>query len=571
MTNSARGAKAAGKATHQSLTRSAQLRWRIVTLLAVAALIPLAVVGIGGHIVYSRLLERKSLDLQKQIVRGHAATIDQYLRERVRALGLLTETYALDELGRSSKLRKIFGHLQASYDSGFLDLGVIDGKGGHLAYIGPYDLADKNYANAEWFRHVMTHGVYVSDVFLGYRKVPHCVIAVKRMNGDGSFILRATINSQHFESVVRSGLPGSGWYAYIVNEEGRYQTTPQSGNMLDRTPMGKPQHHQGLQLSRVSVEGVDWLQTTVWLNDGRWMLVVRQSSAAIREPLRHAMVMGILVSIIGMILLAVIATLATLHLTRRIDRAKATRDQLSRQLVRSAKLASVGELATGLAHEINNPLAIISSERTNLSDLIGDLEGNTVLGEEMRESTELIRRQVERCAGITAKMLQFGRKGESAPELIDIRPRVREVVGLLRRQAEVSNVRLELALDEDLPAVVVDRTELEQVLVNLITNSLHSMENGGTIQVGSRQQGQNLELTVSDTGAGIPQEDLERVFQPFFTTKPVGKGTGLGLSVCFGIVHGWGGHIVAESALGQGTTMRILIPVPFSEKGEGAG
>jgi len=169
---------------------------------------------------------------------------------------------------------------------------------------------------------------------------------------------------------------------------------------------------------------------------------------------------------------------------------------------------------------------------------------------------------VERCASITRKMLQFGRKSETKLEPTDIAPRLREITTLLHTQASVRNVELIVDLPDNLPKVLLDPVELEQVIVNLINNSFDALPNGGRIGILARREKERLCLTLEDNGAGIAPADLERVFEPFFTTKPVGMGTGLGLSVCYGIVQAWGGNLSVESEVGKGTRMHIDIPLP---------
>ena len=253
---------------------------------------------------------------------------------------------------------------------------------------------------------------------------------------------------------------------------------------------------------------------------------------------------------------------ATRHLSKRIDQANAEREEMFRAFMRSAKLASVGELATGLAHEINNPLAIISAEETNIGDIAQEMDGAVEGREELLDSTKCIKQQVARCGSITAKMLQFGRKGETALKTIEIAPRLNEMVNLLQRQAVVRNVDMSLDIEDDLPRVLADSLELEQVLVNLINNSFHALPAGGNIRIIARHVDKEVLLDVRDDGGGIPSEELDHIFEPFFTTKPVGQGTGLGLSICYGIVHSWGARIEAESEPGCGTIMRIRFPLP---------
>jgi two-component system NtrC family sensor kinase len=291
------------------------------------------------------------------------------------------------------------------------------------------------------------------------------------------------------------------------------------------------------------------------------MLVVQQHESEIMAPLHRASIWGGLVLLLSVVLIVVTTFVATRHLVDRIAVANEERDRMSRDLLRSAKLASLGELSTGLAHEINNPLAIIGTEMTNIRDIESMRDGEDPCRDEILESVERCSRQVTRCSAITSKMLQFGREGVSLRQPTDIGPKLVEITELMRKQAQVRNVDLDLVVEPDLPAVDLDPTELQQVIVNLINNSLYAIDGGGLIVIRASVEGDEVVVSVHDTGSGIAPEDLDRVFQPFFSTKPVGKGTGLGLSVCFGIVRGWGGTIEAGSRPGEGTTMTIRLPL----------
>ncbi|MFH1573124.1 MAG: ATP-binding protein, partial [Acidobacteriota bacterium] len=238
------------------------------------------------------------------------------------------------------------------------------------------------------------------------------------------------------------------------------------------------------------------------------------------------------------------------------------KEEMTRAFMRSAKLASIGELATGLAHEINNPLAIISAEQTNISDLLWEPEATPDWKKQVQESVKRCKAQVQRCANITSKMLLFGRKQESRLELTDIVPRLEETVNLLERHARVRNIKISLDTAAHLPRVMVDPVEFEQVLVNLLNNAIDAMPQGGEIVIRAYPKQNSLMMDVADQGVGIPPDRLERVFEPFYTTKPAGQGTGLGLSVCYGMVHSWGGRISADSTVGEGTTVTVKLPLP---------
>ncbi len=545
--------------------KSMGLRLRIVAVLLLASLLPLALLGIGSWVVFGNMIEDKTLDLHRSVVQTHARSIDRYLAERVRVLDLLARSHSLEELESTDKLRLLLGQLNDSYDKAFIDLGLIGEDGRHLAYAGPYQLQDKNYLRARWFKDVMSRDTYVSDVFLGFRHVPHCVIAVKRRAGNQVWILRATINSYEFERLVQTGQIAKTGDAFVVNSTGQYQTPSRFGKVLEQSPIGSPHKHRGVREHRVYENGATLLRATTWLNAGRWMLVVQQSEAEVNEPVRHAMFSGILVILLAVAVVVTTAVLSTWHLTTRINRATAERDKLSLDLLRSAKLACLGEMSTGLAHEINNPLAIISAEQTNIADVAGELKPDTPGRNDLLESVERCKRQVIRCGGITAKMLQFGRKTDTKLRPTDVAPRLEEIVSLMNRQAQLRNIDLQLEVEPDLPKVLLDPNELEQVLVNLINNALYATSGGGRILVSAGRQGSDVILSVADTGSGISPEDLEKIFQPFFTTKAPGKGTGLGLSVCYGIVQGWGGTIEARSEPGKNTTMIVRLQIEKTE------
>jgi len=535
---------------------------RIVAVLLFVSLVPLCLVGIGAWVVFGQLLEQKSLEIQKSTVENHARSIEAYLDENLHLLQLLAESNTLLELQDGKRLSELFTDLDLSSSGGFVDIGVIDKNGQHLAYVGPYDLKNRNYSEADWFEEVMVMGVYISDVFLGFRQVPHCIFAIKTENKDEPWILRATINSEKFDTIVKTGMLGETGETFIVNHAGLFQTTPRKGSVLDSSLIEKPVYHQGVQDQRIDLNGIEKIQVTTWLNDNRWLLVVQQDASEVRAPLNRATTYGASIILIAVILIVFTTSFATRHLTNRIEKANEQREEMHRAFMRSAKLASIGELATGLAHEINNPLAILSADQTNISDLVSDSDIDEKFLDEINESLERSKNQIQRCKSITTKMLQFGRKREVELELTDLVKSLQEIKNLLERQASVRNVELILEFKEDLPPVMIDSVELEQVVVNLIHNSFDALTFGGKIVMTLRREEKNVLLEIKDDGFGIPPMDIERIFEPFFTTKPVGKGTGLGLSVCYGIVESWNGRLEAESEPGKGTAMRIHIPLP---------
>ncbi|UCG87776.1 MAG: hypothetical protein JSW71_04305 [Gemmatimonadota bacterium] len=549
------------ESTVEEQRSSRWLRWRVVAALLLVSAVPFIVVGSGAWVVFRNLAIERTLALQRNMARSHAAAIDMYLTEQLRTLEMITRTNTLEQLLSGDRLREVFDAMGGVHEDAFVDLGIIDERGRHLAYIGPFDLEDKTYDEAEWFQAVMAEGSTVSDVFLGYRQIPHSVIAIRQQSATGWWMLRATLDNRSLYGLVRSLEAGSMGDVFIVNHEGLYQTPPRAGSVLDTSSLVDPALHHGVRDQRLAGAAGAVRQVTTWLNSNRWLLVVQQPESEILAPVQRAVAVGALIVALALALVLIATILVTSHLIRQVELANQERDVMYADLIRSAKLASLGEMATGLAHEINNPLATISAEQTNLTDVIGDADLAGHVRESLEKSVARCKRQVERCGDITTKMLQFGRKTDTMLGATQLESALQDIAALVERRARANNVALHFEIEPQLPAAWLDANEFEQVVVNLVSNAIDAADGPGNITISATRDGDQVLLRVADDGCGVAPANLERIFQPFFTTKPVGQGTGLGLSVVYGIVRGWGGTINVDSAVGQGTTFSIRLPV----------
>ncbi len=240
-----------------------------------------------------------------------------------------------------------------------------------------------------------------------------------------------------------------------------------------------------------------------------------------------------------------------------VETLRDTRDQL----VQKEKLASVGQLAAGVAHEINNPLAGILIYADLLLRDLGEQDPH-------RQNVEEIITQTLRCQKIVSRLLEFSRQSLGERALFDPNSIIQRCVDLVKRQALFHNVEIDLQLDPHLPQIIGDPGQLNQVFTNLLLNAVDAMEGKGRITITSRPDGagEGIILTFSDTGSGIPPSIKDKIFDPFFTTKPPGKGTGLGLAVVYGIIQRHGGSIEVVSPPKGGTTfiMRLPLDAPIS-------
>jgi PAS domain S-box-containing protein len=247
------------------------------------------------------------------------------------------------------------------------------------------------------------------------------------------------------------------------------------------------------------------------------------------------------------------------------------RRRLEEQLIQSEKLSAIGQLVAGVAHELNNPL-------TSVSGYAQLLLRDKRLPEEPRQDIEQIHAQSERAAKIVQNLLIFAREHKPERRMVAINEVLRSALTLQNYQLKVDNIGVALDLDPDLPATTADPHQLQQVFLNLITNARHAMiDRGdrGTLTLRSSvapapDGAQAIRIEVVDTGVGIPERNLQKIFNPFFTTKPVGQGTGLGLSICFGIVKEHDGQIWAESQVGVGTRVYVSLPIRMQVGAEAA-
>ena len=239
--------------------------------------------------------------------------------------------------------------------------------------------------------------------------------------------------------------------------------------------------------------------------------------------------------------------------------------QSQERLQETARLASVGELTAGVAHELNNPLAAV----LGLTQLLMARELSPSTSEDVLKIYE----QAQRASKVVQNLLSFARKHQPERLYTDITATIRKTMALMVYAFNVNNIRVNLDLPPDIPHTMADERQLKQVFLNILVNAEQAMvdvHNGGTLGISAQKVGDNIRLSFADDGPGIPSHYLNRIFDPFFTTKEVGKGTGLGLSICHGIIHEHMGKIWAESQPRQGTTFHIELPILHPDTDPGA-
>ena len=467
---------------------------------------------------------------------------------------------ALDDWIDPGKFRSLLKNMQRSF-GGFIDLGLIDENGNQVSYAGPYKLKGKNYEDQDWFHAVKMRGVYISEVFLGYRKFPHFVVAVRDDVADQSFVLRATIDTEMINQQIQGMEHMFSSDSFLINHQGVLQTPSRYyGEVLEAFSMAVPPYSPNAEV----VETTDKNGKSIILG---YAYIARSPFIAIQVSQPGAMQAGwislrrdlLIFLIISIVLVLGVVTWGTRYMVKSIRDVDIKRATVFHKMEYTNKLAAIGRLGAGVAHEINNPLAIISEKAGLAKDLLS-LSDKPPPKEKMLSLVESVLKSVDRCSAITHRLLGFAKHMDVKHEKLNLESLIKEVLGFLEKEASYRQVSVTFDVAEDLPNIESDRSQLQQVFLNIVNNAFAAVDDGGKVHItmGETPDGQ-IAVNIADNGEGIPAENLPNIFEPFFTTKK-GHGTGLGLSITYGIVEKLGGQISVDSKLGEGSCFTIILP-----------
>ena len=545
--------------------RYASLKIRIVLLDVLLSIIPLFIVITISYFWFQKILKD---DFHKQLqweIQNTKQTMEFFVDERLSALRFITSSYTFEQLSDQKLLTEIFNKFRREF-GGLVDFGIIDSRGIQRSYSGPYNLAGKDYSKQEWFQEVIIRSYYVSDVFMGYRKNPHFAIAIKsEATGKGTFwILRATINIDTLQKYVNTVNLRSNDDIFIINREGILQTPSKfHGDVLEKYTAHVTIPRQEILIQELQTSGDDCkICGFATIKHSPWILVtVIRSTPYARIPSIFRNELFFIA--MGSILLGIIFTIVMANtVVNRIKLSDQDREKAVGQSEHASKMASIGRLAAGVAHEINNPLAIINEKAGLMKDIL-EVSGNIPDNKDKFLSLiSGIAESVNRCRTITHRLLGFSRRMEISQDAIDINDAIQEVIGFLEKEILYRNIQLELSLQENLPKIITDKGQVQQVFLNIINNAIDALKENGRISVTTYAKDDTfIGIAIKDNGSGIPKENLKHIFEPFYSTKEKGKGTGLGLSISYGIVQKLGGTILVESELNKGTTFSVELPL----------
>ncbi len=538
--------------------------WKLTVFLSLSvALVPLVVLAVVDYRVTRAATESEILLRTARLVSNTRRSVDNFLVERKAALAFVNMNEQFDALTEPGHLEWVLKSLKKSF-GGFVDLGVINHRGFQVSYAGPYDLHGMDYGNTRGFKEVVKKGGFISDVFRGFRDIPHMVISVKHdLPGGRFYVLRATLDTARFNALLSSVEVGGEGDAFVINEGQILQTQSRShGSVLDRVNLPVPAYSDRSQVKVVHpMGGESLIMGYAYIPDSPFILMIVKHKTHLMASWsrgRMQIVVFLAVSVVA-ILLVLLGGIT--YLVNQMYATEQHRLTAMQKAEYANKLASLGRLSAGVAHEINNPLAIINEKAGLIKDLF-TLREDYAKDEKLEGLIDAVLKSVERCTGITRRLLNFARHSDVEIKRVDLKNIVLEVLGFMEKEAEYRSIKIDVRFDEEVPEIQSDPGQLQQIFLNLISNAFAAVEEGGRFEVAGRVAEKKwVEIRFTDDGYGIPEADLERIFEPFYSTKTGKGGTGLGLSITYRLVQELGGSIRVNSRLGIGTTFTVRLPI----------
>ena len=523
--------------------------------------------GTGGYLFWNHV-QQGTLDRLTLLSTHYAYILDQYIDDCLGDLALVE--VRVSQHSEPSGLGDVLERL-ASKHKEIVDVALVDPEGVVHAYAGPSVYKGTHVVPGRWLEEALERGGSISGVMAGQMGMPHYVMARRHAFGDKTFVLRVSFDSEVFTRMLMD-MREEGVDIFLINRGGEI-IAGSGGQVLTR----ERELIEPVFLDRIGTAFWDPSSSAAYssrvMRHAGWILAARKHSPSLSRTTDSAVLfMGLSVLCGG-----IIVFLSSLYLTGFVEKMLRQRDEerekLREQLYRAGRLAELGEMAAGFAHEINNPLQIMKSEQAYIDMLLQDFMAlpsadsdflNNV--NEITSSVNQIKVQIDRCARITHSILSFGRAGNAELQNIDLAKFIPEVLTMIQKKFQLNNISLQQNISASRMIVHVDPSRLQQVLLNLLNNAMHAIAEvsdgrSGEIVLSCSPEGTDqVRIAISDNGAGISPEHHQLIFTPFFTTKPAGSGTGLGLSLCHGIVESMKGVLDFTSVKGQGSTFFLLLP-----------
>lgn len=541
-----------------------------IIILAVTSLSPLVMATFINHRLIQQAVDAELVLQAERVTSNAKRSMRFFLEERLNALRFIVKELPYYTLIDNKHLAAILSNLKLGF-GGFTDLSIIDAGGGQVAYAGPFNLEGKNYKNQPWFTRSIENDNFISEVFTGYRNVPHIIIAVRSINPMGRlFIFRATLDTQRLMDTLNSYKTNVHTDIFLINHMGVLQTPSSTyGKIFTPTHLDIPEFSTRTKVilpesDHAVITGYSYIITEA-VTTPFILLVNKKKSAVMGTWLNLGRTFNWIIGISCLVMIIII-TLVSTFMVNKLYLADKTKAETMLKMEQSQQLACIGQLSAGIAHEINNPLALINETAGYLKDLYHYADEHQNDGEIIEHLDDILE-AVSRCGTITSQLLGFVRQFDVQTSKVDVEKLINGILSFHKKEIEYKGIHVTTDIAPDTPAIETDRGKLQQILLNLINNAFQAIADNGCLDITvSHQTPDQIVIEIKDTGCGIPEENLKRIHEPFFSTKKEKMGTGLGLSITYGLVKKLQGNIRVESSEGVGTIFTVTIPVKIKKE-----
>lgn len=550
-----------------------ELRFKLIAAFIVLAALPLAGFGVAAYYKGVEMTREKAISHLKSVVDVQANMIESFISERNGDMNLLAKTvFNESSFEPAGGLLNRLNLMQEEYRV-YKDIIMARPDGTMILAGGRGNLKDQDVTDREWYRQSMAGKTFTSNIFPDLDGRLAILVSVPLQGSDRAIrgVLAAVIDFQNVADSLTGISIGRTGEFYLVDKDGRLLT----GTRLGSGRIGQKIHIENTGGSSGEVEikeyidyrGKKVLRVVEGLRELGWIIVAEQDSKeafAEINSLRRT-VSGVVVILI--LLTALIAWLLSNRIVGLLKKAYSEKKELEMQVIQKDKLASMGFLTAGIAHELNTPLASALLYAQMLK------EDTVESWPEHAATLDSVIEEIERGSNIVRNLLAFSRQSRISSTVTDVNEILVHLLEIARKLCFERGILVKCSLADDLPFVNGDGAVLHQVFMNMVANAVEVMDNGGVLEVTTRHVAvlNKVKVEIQDTGPGIPKDYIDKVFDPFFTTKRPGEGTGLGLAISYGMVRKMGGQIRVMSICADdrqqqagptGTTFVVELPVP---------
>lgn len=547
-----------------SETMLKRLQAKIIAVTLIVGVAPLLLLSVVFYRQFSDICEERMIAQTAHAVKTHADALNTALRDNVSMLQAVSGAAAAESLLDRRFLASTVAALnRTATHPGVIALAVLDSDGTLLADSSPFPTAPE----ADRSRGIAQAVLYdssASAVFADSTGNSHYFMTIRGSGANAHLFLHAAFDGDLVYRLLCQLRDGRSQDIYLLDRQGVFQTKPwYDGALLTRGFLDVADFNEsGPTVQKVVRDGKTFYYAGAWLSENDWLLVVRQPSCQDMGRLAQARDAAMISVLLGFATIFFVSLAVTHIMVSRLKKALTQAQALSLQLGQNEKLAAIGKMAAGVAHEVNNPLAIIREKTGWMKDL---LDGESFKGspyyQKYRGSLTTIEKAVSRAAKITHNLLSYAGSLEPRNDDVDVNAVINKTIDILEQHARLHHVEIQTDLEEHLPVISSSESELQQVFLNLLNNAVDAIGTDGLIDISTRRAGDRIVVQIKDDGAGMAPEAQRRIFEPFYSTKAAVYGTGLGLAISHSIITNMNGTIAVASAEGRGTTMTVTLPV----------